>query len=279
MSEVKWIKITTDIFDDEKFDVIKTLDDKQMVQLAWVKLLCLAGKCNDNGFLTLTREIPYTDEMIANRFGMSIGDVKRSLELFQQLGMVELIENVYMVSNWLKYQNGNKLEEMRKKNNERQKKYREKQKELTDSKKSNVTCNVTHNVISNVFCSYSYSISYSNLVNTKILIDNNIYKDSIYILNNNKLYTCIKDWMEYKDARKPKNKHHYATEKGLKKLLTEIVNRDKEYGTDVVKAVIDRTMAAQYDGIGWFWLKEYEKKGGNDTECDTMKQKSESRWQ
>lgn len=273
-SDVKWIKISTDIFDDEKFDAIEALSDKQMIQLAWIKLLCLAGKCNNSGFLTISNEIPYTNEMLANRFKMSVGDIQRALDFFQHLGMIEVVDNIYMVSNWLKHQNGDSLEEFREKQRERQKKYREKQKQqmLEDkSKKRNVTDNVTDNVTSDVFCSisisYSYSINNSNIDNYKILIDKDIYKDNKYIKDNQKLYTIIKEWMEYKDARKPKSKHHYDTEQGMKKLLTEIINKDKEYGTDVIVDIINRTIAAQYDGIGWFWLKEYgETKKSSDYE-------------
>lgn len=263
--EVKWIKITTDIFDDEKFDAIETLADKQMIQLAWIKLLCLAGRCNNNGFLTISNEIPYTNEMLANRFKMSIGDVQRALQFFQDLGMVEVVNDVYMVSNWLYHQNGDKLEVLKEQNKNRQKRFRERQKtECLENKNSNVTDNVTHNVTHNVTNnvtslisnSYSFNNTNSNLDNYINLINNNIYNNSEYILNNNKLNNSIKEWMEYKDERKPKSKHYYATEKGMKKLLTEIINKDKEFGTDAVVDAIDKTMAAQYDGIGWYFIKE-----------------------
>ena len=130
MADVKWIKITTNIFEDEKFDAIETLSDRNMIQLAWIKLLCLAGRCNDNGFLTLANEIPYTDEMIANRFNMSVGDVQRALQMFQYLGMIEVVDNVYMVSNWLKYQSVKGLDEIRENGRERTKRWRQRQKLL-----------------------------------------------------------------------------------------------------------------------------------------------------
>lgn len=130
MADVKWIKITTNIFDDEKFDAIDTQADKQMMQLAWIKLLCLAGRCNENGFLMLSNEIPYTDEMIANRFNMSIGDVQRALGMFQYLNMIEVVNDVYMVSNWSKYQNQPELERIKDQNRKRQQKFRDNQKKM-----------------------------------------------------------------------------------------------------------------------------------------------------
>lgn len=157
-NDVKWIKITTDIFDDEKFDAIETLTDKHMIQLAWIKLLCLAGKCNDNGFLMLTREIPYTDEMIANRFRMSIGDTQRALQFFQQLHMIEVVDNIYMVSNWSLHQNQKGLEDIKKQHAEAQQRYRDKQKiaRISEKKESDITSDITSDIIP------SYSISNSN---------------------------------------------------------------------------------------------------------------------
>ena len=90
MSDVKWIKVRTDIFNDEKFDAIKTLPDKNDIQLVWIKLLCLAGQCNESGLLMLTTEIPYTDEMMAKRFDMDVGVVQRALSVFQSLGMIDV---------------------------------------------------------------------------------------------------------------------------------------------------------------------------------------------
>lgn len=137
MSDVKWIKISVDIFNDEKLQAIGTLPDGNMIQLVWIKLLCLAGKCNEGGLLMVTSELPYTDEMLAKRFDMEIGQVQRALDIFQRAKMIEVIENIYMVSNWSKYQSTQSLEEMKAKHRERQRNYveRKKQKLLEEKKK------------------------------------------------------------------------------------------------------------------------------------------------
>ena len=176
MADVKWIKITTDIFDDEKMYAIETLPDGQVIELVWFKILCLAGKCNQNGFLMVSNKIAYTDEMLSKVFRIELGTLQRALEVFQKLEMIELVEDKYMISNWLKHQNEDGLEDIRSKNRERQRKFREKQKILSLESNSNVTCNVTvtsqNNVTSNV--TPSISISISNISN---IIDNilNIY--------------------------------------------------------------------------------------------------------
>lgn len=196
MSDIKWIKLSINVFDDEKFDAIKTLPDSNDIQLAWIKLLCLAGKCNESGFLMLTREIPYTDEMLASRFGMDIGIVQRALAIFQKLEMVDVIDNVYMVSNWLKYQSGDELEKVKQQNRERQQRHREKQKELLLEQKndSNVTDNVTDNVKNNGKCSISISDSLSN--NSDI----DTIKNIVNYLNT----TCNTNYRYSSDATKKK---------------------------------------------------------------------------
>ena len=256
MSEVKWIKLSVDIFDDEKIEAIGTLPDGNIIQLAWMKLLCLAGKCNEGGLLMVTRELPYTDEMLAKRFDMEIGQVQRALDIFQRAGMVDVVENIYMVSNWSKYQNTQSLEEYKKKNRERQQKFREKKKQelLEDS-------NVTVTLQSNVKITDSDSISLSNnlysfsnnnnLDNYRYLIDNNVYKDSKYIKDTPGLDDVISDWMTYKDSSTPKSKNKYATEMSMSKTLTMIVNHDKEYGTNAVKEAVDMSIANQWVGIYW----------------------------
>ena len=57
MAEVKWIKLSSNIFDNTKIKQIEVLPDGDTIIVIWVKLLCLAGNINDNGFVYLTKEI------------------------------------------------------------------------------------------------------------------------------------------------------------------------------------------------------------------------------
>lgn len=267
MSDVKWIKISVDIFNDEKLQAIGTLPDGNMIQLVWIKLLCLAGKCNEGGLLMVTRELPYTDEMLAKRFDMEIGQVQRALDIFQRAGMIEVIENIYMVSNWSKYQSTQSLEEMKAKHRQRQREYveRKKQKLLEEKEKENdVTNDVTNDVIMTDSCSYSLSnkehvfSNFNNLDNYKYLITNNVYKDSSYIKDRPELDAIISDWMTYKDGVTPKSKGKYVSQMSMSKVLTMVINHDKDYGTDAVREAVDMSIANQWVGIYW---DKIEKRG------------------
>ena len=102
-SDVKWIKITTDIFDDEKILLIEGLPDSYAIITVWFKLLCLAGKQNNNGVFMMGR-IPYTNQMLATIFRMKETTVTMALEVFSNYGMVEIVEGVITIPNWKKHQ-------------------------------------------------------------------------------------------------------------------------------------------------------------------------------
>ena len=75
-SEIKWIKIVTDIFDDEKILLIEAMPDADTIIVIWFKLLCLAGRLNSNGILILNERIAYTDEMLSHIFRRPINTVR-----------------------------------------------------------------------------------------------------------------------------------------------------------------------------------------------------------
>lgn len=130
MADVKWIKIVTDIFDDEKMLLIDALPDRDGIIVIWFKLLCLAGKQNNGGVFMLNDKIAYTDEMLATIFRRPINTVRLALNTFEQFGMVELVNNAYTIPNWEKHQSLDKLEAAKEKNRLRVAKHREKQKAL-----------------------------------------------------------------------------------------------------------------------------------------------------
>ncbi len=254
MMDVKWIKIVVDIFDDEKIKLIEALPSADTIIVIWFKILCLAGKINNGGILMMNDRIPYTDEMLAVIFRRKVSDVRMALGVFEQYDMIEIIENAYTIPNWSKHQSLNSLENKRKRDREYQRQRREGQKALLEQKDEDKKKS-SDNRLTSDDASYSSSLSFNSISSNKknyiTLINNYIYKDSEYILNNFRLNKAIEEWFIYKDNKKPKSQHHYDTEVGMSKLLTQIVKHDKEYGTDYVISCIDNTIANNYQGIVW----------------------------
>jgi len=147
--KVKWIKIVTDIFDDDKIKIIESLPDGYAMIVAWFKVLCLAGKSNVYGMLMLNEKIAYTDEMLAAVFRMPINTVRYALDTFEKLEMIERTDvGAVAVVNWEKHQNVKTLDDMRQKGKERVRRFRERQKQalLESGSQSDTECNVTGNV-------------------------------------------------------------------------------------------------------------------------------------
>ncbi|HEM6220044.1 TPA: phage replisome organizer N-terminal domain-containing protein [Streptococcus suis] len=139
-SAIKWIKIVTDIFDDEKILLIESLPEADTIIVVWFKLLTLAGKQNYSGVLMMNDRIHYTDEMLATLFRRPLNTVRAALQTFEQFGMIEIINNAITIPNWEKHQSVESMEKAREQARKRVARYREKQKQLANS---NVTCNVT----------------------------------------------------------------------------------------------------------------------------------------
>lgn len=140
MSEIKWIKITTDIFDDEKICLIDALPDHDAILVIWFKILALAGKHNRNGLLMMSDKVHYTDEMLATIFRRPLNTVRMALGVFEQFGMVEIIDGVITLPNWEKHQNIDGMEKIKEQTRNRVARHREKQKNIA---LGNVTGNVT----------------------------------------------------------------------------------------------------------------------------------------
>ena len=134
MANVKWIKIIVDIFDDEKIRLIETLPDSDTILIIWFKLITMAGKCNDNGIIYLTRDIPYNEEMLSTIMRRPINTIRLALNEFRKLGMIDVKNDFIALLNWEKHQSLDKMEKIQSDTRLRVQKHREKQKEL---------CNVT----------------------------------------------------------------------------------------------------------------------------------------
>ena len=85
------------------------------------------------------RDSHYTDEMLATIFQRPLNTVRMALGVFEQFGMIEIIDGVITLPNWEKHQNIDGMERIKEQTRNRVARHREKQKNLA-------LCNVTSNV-------------------------------------------------------------------------------------------------------------------------------------
>ena len=132
MAEVKWIKIVTDIFDDEKILLIESMPEADAIIVIWFKMLCLAGKQNNSGVFQLHGRIAYTDEMFATIFRRPVNTVRLALKTFEQFGMIEIVNDTVTIPNWGKHQSIEQIEARREYQRQYHQAYRKQQKLLIE---------------------------------------------------------------------------------------------------------------------------------------------------
>ena len=174
MAEVKWIKIATDIFDDEKILLIEGLPDAYAIITVWFKLLCLAGKKNNGGVFLMNDKSPYTDKMLATIFRMNESTVKLALNAFEQFKMIEIVEGIITIPNWNKHQTLDAYERKKERDRLYQEERRAKQRALIEKSSDKSSERTSYVAVSdidkeedkekdnNIYVPYKEIISYLN---------------------------------------------------------------------------------------------------------------------
>lgn len=121
----------------------------------WLQLLLLAGEVNDNGCVYFRKEVPYTEQLLSIEFDYPIETVRLALSTFVQFGMIEIVDEIIMVSNWDKYQSADRLHEIREYNRLKQQESRERRRLCADVNDMSMTSQLHVN-------DSSISISHSN---------------------------------------------------------------------------------------------------------------------
>lgn len=150
MNDVKWIKLKVGMFDGASFKKIKrakiegVADFRDKLTAVWFELLDLGAKVNNSG-LFVNDEIAYRSyEDIAIMLDRTDKEVELCMNWFIKENMITIINDVYSINNWLKYQNEDGLEKIRKQNRIRQANFRDRQKQiLIGEEDSNVIPNVS----------------------------------------------------------------------------------------------------------------------------------------
>lgn len=140
MAEVKWVKITVDMFCNRKIRHLRRLPEGDSIVLMWVMLLTMAGRCNAGGMIFLTENIPYTTKMLADELDFEESTVQLALNALSKLGMVSMDENSLCIPGWEEYQNIDGLEKLKEYNRIAKQKSRERLRLSRDVIDMSLTC-------------------------------------------------------------------------------------------------------------------------------------------
>lgn len=129
MKKIEWIKVTTNIFEDEIMKLIENFKNRDAIFYIWIRLLIQAGKVNSDGLIFLKEDIPYSKEMLSIIFNRPLEVVTEALEVLESFKLIEIYENnIIKIRNWEKHQNIEGMKKVREDNKERVRNYREKKK-------------------------------------------------------------------------------------------------------------------------------------------------------
>lgn len=269
MDNVQWIKLKVGMFDGESFKKIKKAkiggeSFRDKLTAVWFELLDFAGKCNHSGFLINSREIPFQSiSDIAVMIDRTPEELDLCMKFFINEGMVEIIDDMYLLSNWMMYQNEDKLAKIREQKRISQAKWRMSKKlKLADTSEYAKQDVESTGTSTEHLPSYSISNSSSESKSSKKEEEKGgtgekggkeqPVSDEIKTAMSKlppMIQIKMQEWLEYKTERK-----EFYAPRGLQSLITVVKKNVDKYGEQKVDDVIERTMASNYKGIVWEWL-------------------------
>lgn len=214
MADVKWIKLVVGMFDGMSFKKIKKAEIggvkfRDKLTAVWFELMDFAGRCNHNGAFISPREIPFYElSDIATMIDREEEELKLCINFFVNEGMVSIVDDVYVLSNWSEYQNVDGLEKIREQNRLRKQKQRETQRLLSASRDSHGTVTQGHATDKDVEVNKEKDKDFITTTTTgepPSLTEVYVYfkgladdapkeADKFHAYNANKGWTCLPNW-------------------------------------------------------------------------------------
>ena len=238
-----YLKLKDNFYDSEQMIILQNMQDGYLYSDILMKLYLRSLKTD--GKLMFNNLIPYTPNILAQVVRHQVGTVEKALKIFQQLGLIEILENgaIFMldIQNFI----GKSSTEA-----DRIREYRQeiKQEQIECTNVQQLYDENTPEIEIEREKEIEKKKKKENITYFQTLVSQNDYK---YIKENNNIYNTIIEWLEYKQQRKEK----YA-EKGLEKLLTQIENNIEKYDEEKMINVINESMANNWKGIIFEKLKK-----------------------
>ena len=239
--ELKWVKITTDMFCNRKIQHLRRLPEGNNIVLIWVMLLTMAGRCNANGMIFLTENIPYTPKMLADELNFEESTVILALDALEKLGMIHTDSGYFVVSGWEEYQNVEGIERIREQTRKRVQKHRE-AKRISE-------CNVTETQSNATDKEEDIEEDIEREISKKKKSKKEKSEELLESILPNyefspQVEAIVRKWVTYKAERNDEYKHT-----GMETLLGRIKRKCTEYGDNAVCEVIEDSISNRWAGI------------------------------
>lgn len=92
-----YMRLKEDFFDTDEMKLLEAMQDGYLYSNILLKMYLKSLK--GNGKLMFNNATPYNSQMIATVTGHQLGTVEKALEIFRQLGLIEVLESgaIYMI--------------------------------------------------------------------------------------------------------------------------------------------------------------------------------------
>ena len=128
---LSWLKLNIDIFDNAKIKKIRRQSGGNDIFVVWIYILTLGMKCKRYGILEISDGLPYQIQDIADELNMSFDVVNNAMGIFEQFNMIQRVDgNTYEISNFIKKQSIDRIENIKTSARIRQARKRERDKLL-----------------------------------------------------------------------------------------------------------------------------------------------------
>ena len=258
MADVKWIKMMVGMFDGMSFKKIKKAkiggeSFRDKLTAVWFELMDFAGKCNHSGAFISPSEIPFTDLAdIAIMIDRDEEELRLCMAFYIKENMVEIIDDVYSLTNWAEYQNKEGMDKIREQTRKRVAKHRENKKLLCSSVTSNVTVTQSNATEEEKDIDIDKDIEKKSVRENTHTLFKRLAPEYIFAHENHaELYAKLEEWIKYKIERKESYK-----EQGMKALLRQIENNALTYGDRAICDLIEESMSNGWKGIIFERLKQ-----------------------
>lgn len=247
-----YLKLKEGFFESDEMLILQKMPDGYLYSDILMKLYLRSLK--DEGKLMYRNRIPYSPDVLATVCRHQVGTVEKALEIFENLGLVEILDNgaIYMmdIQNFIG-QSSTEADRQREYYNrvKTEKNMLEKAPDnLIDEKKEDIA------EVPPGHPAEGEEKAVRNETTVRIF-ERLLPAYEISALLADKL----REWFKYKSERKEPYK-----EQGMKSLLTQIVKNVDLYGENAVRNLIDECMASNWKGIIWEKLKNGSKYQNNN---------------
>ncbi len=140
---INWFKLDANFDKDDRITLLENERNGCVALYHYIKLNCIAARCNQQGGIYITEGVPHTAKTLAKLWHCEVKRASNTLDLLTQTGLLEVVDGVFFIADWGVIQSTDKLEQIRENARIRKQKSRERLAMQADEASRDRSQNVT----------------------------------------------------------------------------------------------------------------------------------------